>query len=84
MFWNRKLLYKGKSKDRYNEIRNVLELNGIKYTDKIENENKDMASMINKTLVGTWPKSESYSYNYFIFVSKDDYDFANSLIRPYK
>ena len=31
-------------------------------------------------IVGTWPKSENYSYEYFIFVNKDDYDIANHLI----
>ena len=81
MFWNRRLLYKGKSKEKYNEIRNLLELNGIRYTDKIENENKDKGPMIDKMIVGTWAKSESYSYNYFIFVSRDDYEVASSLIR---
>ena len=36
--------------------------------------------MIDKMIVGTWPKSENYSYEYFVFVNKDDYDIANSLI----
>lgn len=80
VFWNRMLLYKGKSKERYNEIRNILELNGVRYTEKIENKNKDKGPMIDKIIVGTWPKSENYSYEYFIFVNKDDYDIANSLI----
>ena len=56
MFWNRRLLYKGKSKEKYNEIRSLLELNGIRYTDKIENENKDKGPMIDKMIVGTWAK----------------------------
>ena len=80
MFFDRKLLYKGESKVRYNEIRNVLELNGIRYTDKIENKNKDIGPMIDKMMVGTWPKSENYSYIFFIFVNKNEYEFANSLI----
>ncbi len=80
VFFNRRLLYKGKSKERYNEIRNILELNGVRYTEKIENENKDKGPMVDKMIVGTWPKSENYSYEYFIFVNKDDYDIANHLI----
>lgn len=80
MFGKRSLLYKGKSKERYNEIINVLELNRIKYTDKVESANKDKGPMIDKMIVGTWPKSEDYSYNYFIFVNKGDYEVANSLI----
>ena len=41
VFWNRRALFRGSSSKRYNEIRNILELNNIKYTLKIENKNKD-------------------------------------------
>lgn len=81
MFLNKKVLYKGTSKERYYEIRNILEINNIKYTDKIENKNKDKELMIDKMIVGTLPKLENYSYNYIIFVSKEDYEMANILIK---
>lgn len=81
MFFHKKLLYKGELKERYYEIRNILELNNIKYTDKIENKNKDIGPMMDKMIIGTWPKSENYSYTYFIFVNKADYEVANSLIK---
>jgi len=37
MFWNKCLLYKGSSIETYNKIKNTLNLNNIKYKEKIEN-----------------------------------------------
>lgn len=30
MFWDKRLLYKGESREKYNEVINILELNDIK------------------------------------------------------
>ena len=68
VFFNRRLLYKGKSKERYNEIRNILELNGVRYTEKIENENKDKGPMVDKMIVGTWPKSEKQELSWYMSI----------------
>lgn len=81
MFWNKSLLYKGTSKKEYDEIINILELNNIKYTDKVSNKNKDMGPMIDKMMIGTVGQKEDFSYEYSIFVSKDDFEYANSLIK---
>ncbi|GAA0087081.1 hypothetical protein UT300007_35220 [Clostridium sp. CTA-7] len=58
MFWNRRLLYRRTSIKRYNEIRNILELNNIKYTLKMENK----GYAINKIIIGTLRQSEDFSY----------------------
>ncbi len=81
MFWNKCLLYKGISKQEYNEIINILELNHIKYTDKVSNKNKDIGPIIDKIMVGTGGQKEDFSYKYSVFVSKDDFEYANSLIK---
>lgn len=81
MFWNKSLLYKGTSKQEYNEVINILELNHIKYTDKVINKNKDMGPMIDKIMVGAGGQKEDFSYEYSIFVSKDEFEYANSLIK---
>lgn len=68
MFLNKCLLYKGTSKQEYNEIINILELNHIKYTDKISNKNKDRGAIIDKIMVGTDGQKEEFSYFFkFIF-----------------
>lgn len=81
MFWNKSLLYKGTSKQEYNEIINILELNHIKYTDKVSNKNKDIGPIIDKIMVGTGGQKEEFSYKYSVFVSNDDFEYANSLIK---
>lgn len=53
MFFNKQVIYNGSSKKKYNEIINILELNNIKYTEKIRNINKDIGPMMNKMMVGT-------------------------------
>lgn len=52
MFWNKDLLYRGTSIERYNEIKDILELNNIKYKIKIENKNKDIGTLIDKAIIG--------------------------------
>ncbi|WP_297135780.1 hypothetical protein [Terrisporobacter sp.] len=81
MLWNKCLLYKGLSKKEYNEVIDILELNHIKYTDKVINKNKDIGPMIDKIMVGTDGSKEDFSYEYSVFVSKNDFEYANSLIK---
>ena len=81
MFWNKSLLYKGTSKQEYNEIINILELNHIKYTDKVSNKNKDIGPIIDKIMIGTGVQKEEFAYKYSVFVSNDDFEYANSLIK---
>lgn len=80
MFWNRDLLYRGTSMERYNEIKNILELNNIKYKIKIENKNKDIGPLIDKAIIGTLGQKENFSYEYSIFVNKESYEYAYHLI----
>lgn len=81
MLFNKQVIYKGSSKKKYNEIINILELNNIKYTDKIRNKNKDIGPMMNKIIVGTLGEKEEFSYEYTIWVSKEEYEFAFNLIK---
>ncbi len=85
MFWDKRLLYKGESREKYNEVINILELNDIKYTDKIENKNKGNTSMIDKTIIeskiGNLGQKEDFTYEYSIYVKKDIYEYAESLIK---
>lgn len=80
MFWNRKVLYKGSSKKRYDEIINILTINNIKYDYKIENKNSSKGPLVDKMMIGTLPKSEDFSFEYIIYVGKKDYESAEYLI----
>lgn len=81
MFFNKQVIYNGSSKKKYNEIINILELNNIKYTEKIRNINKDIGPMMNKMMVGTLGEKEDFSYEYTIWVSNEKYELASTLIK---
>lgn len=80
MFSNKKLLYKGTSKKIYDKIINTLELNNIKYTTKIKNKNKEIGPMIDKLIIGTLGQKEDFSYEYNIFIKKENYEKAINLV----
>lgn len=79
--FNKQLIYKGSSKKKYDEIINILELNNIKYTEKIRNKNKDIGPMMNKIMVGTLGEKEDFSYEYTIWVNNEKYELASNLIK---
>ena len=81
MFFNKQVIYNGSSKKKYDEIINILELNNIKYTEKIRNINKDIGPMMNKMMVGTLGEKEDFSYEYTIWVSDEKYELASNLIK---
>lgn len=84
MFLSKKLLYKGTSKKRYEEIINTLELNNIKYSDKIENKNKDKGPLVDNMITGTLTQHNDFSYEYSIFTDKQHFDIASILIKKIK
>lgn len=81
MLFNKQVIYKGSSKKKYNEIINILELNNIKYTEKIRNKNKDSGPMMNKFMVGTLGEKEDFSYEYIIWVNNEKYELASNLMK---
>lgn len=81
MLFNKQVIYKGSSKEKYNEIINILELNNIKYTEKIRNKNKDVGPMMNKIMVGTLGEKEEFSYEYTIWVNSEKYELVSNLIK---
>lgn len=80
MFWNKCLLYKGSSIETYNKIKNTLNLNNIKYKEKIENKNGNLGPMVDKMTIGTLGQKEDFSYEYSIIVDKENHEYAYYLI----
>lgn len=80
MFWNKCLLYKGASIETYNKIKNTLNLNNIKYKEKIENKNGNLGPMVDKMIIGTLGQKEDFSYEYSIIVDKENHEYAYYLI----
>ena len=80
MIWNNCLLYKGSSIEKYNEIRNILEINNIKYRVKIRNKNSYIGPMIDKVMIGTLGQKEDFSNEYSILVNKENYEYASYIV----
>ena len=80
MFWNKCLLYKVSSIETYNKIKNTLNLNNIKYKEKIENKNGNLGPMVDKMIIGTLGQKEDFSYEYSIIVDKENHEYAYYLI----
>lgn len=74
IFWNRNEVYTGFSMKRFGEVRNILSANGIKYTYKVVNRNS------NRSRTGTLGEKSQMAYEYYIYVHKNDYANAYSII----
>lgn len=75
-FWNRKELYMGCSMNRWNDIRNILSDNEIKYTYKVVNRN----GATGRSTRGTIGERTEFSYMYYVYVHKNDYERAYDMI----
>ena len=80
MFWNRNEVYTGFSMKRFSEVRDILSLNGIKYTYKVVNRNTSSGFDSNRSRTGTLGEKSQLAYEYYVYVHKHDYDNAYSII----
>ena len=80
MFWNRNEVYTGFSMKRFSEVRDILSSNGIKYTYKVVNRNNSSGFDSNRAHTGTLGEKSQLAYEYYVYVHKDDYDNAYSII----
>lgn len=74
MFWNRKEVYMGYSLNKFNEVREILTANKIKYAHKLVNNNKSFSST--RARMGSFGEKQEYSITYYVYVHKEDYDKA--------
>ncbi|MCC0647218.1 hypothetical protein [Clostridioides sp. ZZV15-6598] len=80
MFLNRIELFKGYSLDKFNEICGILSVNKIEYKYKVRNNVYSKGLFSNKMILGNLGQKEDFSYEYSIYVHKDDYEQACALI----
>lgn len=80
MLWNRNEVYTGFSMKRFSEVRDILSLNGIKYTYKVVNRNNSSGFDSNRSRIGTLGEKSQLAYEYYVYVHKNDYDNAYSII----
>lgn len=83
MFWNRKEIYIGSSMKIFSEIRNILSANGIKYSYRVVNRNNSALFSSNRARMGTFGEKSELAYQYYIYVSKGDYENAYTLVNKH-
>lgn len=65
---------------RQSDIRDILANHGIDYVVKTTNLQSASAAGSSRGYTGSWGINQDYSYEYKIFVHKNDYQRAKSLI----
>lgn len=63
------------------EVRGILDVNGIEHIVKTTNLQSSSVVGSHRGLTGSFGVNQDYSYEYKIYVHKNDYDKAVSLIR---
>lgn len=71
MPWNKREVYMGFSMDRCTEIQGILANNNIECTYKVINRNSN-----NRGKLGTLGEKVEFTYTYYVYVHKKDYEFA--------
>jgi hypothetical protein len=79
--FNRKELLITMDHNRQADVRNILSANNIPYVIKTTNLQSSQIAGSNRGRLGTFGVNQNYSYEYKIFVHKNDYDKALGLIR---
>ena len=78
--FNRKELLITMDMSRQSNVRDILSANGIDYTIKVTNLQSASAVGNMRGRFGSFGINQDYSYEYKIYVHKQDYDYALKLI----
>lgn len=81
--WNRKEVYSGFSMDEFSRVKSILSAKGIKYDFKTVNRTTSSVVDITREKTGSMGESLKYSYEYYIYVNKNNYDDAVFAINNY-
>lgn len=76
-FWNRKEVYMGYSMAELANVRDILAVNQIKYTYRTV----DSSSGNRRGELGSFGERSELSCMYYVYVHKNDYEWACKLIR---
>lgn len=80
-YWNRQEVYMGYSISKCSDIRSLLANSNIEYTYKTINCTNSATSGSGCGVRGEFDKRIEFNYMYYIYVHKNDYDYACKLIR---
>lgn len=81
--WNRKEVYNGFSIEEFNRIKEILSVKRIEYNFRTVNRTTYSAFDSTRGRIGSIGENLKYSYEYYIYVHKDNYDDAQFAINTY-
>ena len=79
-FFNRKEIFVGSSIDQFNNVRERLRQNNIKYTYRVMDRNSSNVVGSQRGRTGTLGQDLNISKTYYLYVHKKDYEQAIGLI----
>ena len=74
--WNRKEVYNGFSMKEFNRIRDILSVKGIQYDFRTINRSASSGFGSTRGRMGSFGENLNYSYQYYLYVHKNNYDNA--------
>lgn len=80
---NRKEVYNGFSMEEFNRIKDILSAKGIQYDFKTVNRSTSSGFDSTRGRIGSMGENLKYSYEYYIYVNKNNYDDALVVINNY-
>lgn len=80
-FFNQKEVFMGYSMKEFSDIRFKLLTNGIKYKVKTVNQSSSTFLSSSRVRNGSYGLNQAYNYLYYIYVHKNDYDKAQSILK---
>ena len=81
--WNRKEVYNGFSMEEFSRIKDILSAKGIQYDFKTVNRSTSSGFDSTRGRIGSMGENLKYSYEYYIYVNKNNYDDALFVINNY-
>ena len=80
---NRKEIYNGFSIKEFNRIKDILSVKGIQYDFRTVNRTTSSGFDSTRGRIGSMGEKLEYSYEYYIYVKKNNYDEALFVINNY-
>lgn len=81
--WNRKEVYNGFSMEEFNRVKDILSAKEIQYNFRTVNRTTSSGFDNTREKVGSMGENIKYSYEYYIYVNKSNYDDALFAINNY-
>lgn len=82
MIWNRREVFVSNSLQKFNDVRNKISAQGIKYDYKVvDSSSSTFFGPSRRGRTGSFGVNTNYTKTYYLYVHKNDYGKAQALLR---